>query len=100
MKSKMRNIITVSIVLCVVLIVMFNTYSPEGVIGMPGFPHGIALCSKDKDFEIHEFLSFYGERAYTWRKDNVEYIVNYGHLNDPKVNKLKYLATQHCAQYR
>jgi hypothetical protein len=67
-----------------------------GLVIHPDFKEGIALCEQGMDIYPYEI----GDKtAIAWQKNDVSYLVNWGHEKDEGLQKLVELAQKHCKQY-
>ena len=92
----MRNV-TISVVVVVLVVVSIYRVamdsSDNGIVKVPGYEHGVALCEGEEDFS----KGLYGE-AYMWAEDGILYVINEGHENDPEVQALEDLARSRCVK--
>jgi len=70
---------------------------PNGIVGLDGYDHAVALCEGGEDVPLHEDET-YG-KAHMWKADGILYVVNEGHLDDVEVTRLQEVAKAECAQY-
>lgn len=70
--------------------------SPEGIVTLDGWRHGVAICGEaEKDFPLETQEGEY----HMWAEDGILYTVNYGHMQDDEVEQLKFWAAHECAQF-
>ena len=62
----------------------------NGIVVLPGFEHGVALCEDTFSAVIHE------KEATLWADGIAFYTVNKGHYDDPEVQRLVKLAHVEC----
>lgn len=96
----MRIITTTLIIvaLFVTLISHLLVSTPEGIVILDGYAHGVAMC--EGDYTDNEDMFTQEGEYHMWMQHGVLYTINYGHLEDTEVSELVALATDTCAQYR
>ena len=67
----------------------------NGIIMVPGFSHGIALCESERST-----ILFVEDDSKIWNDGVATYIVSKGHLRDKRVRKLIKLAHTQCKNFK
>jgi len=68
--------------------------SNKGIVALKGFQHGVAFCGNEFSYVVH------GKEDHAWydKENNITYVINAGHLDDPEVKELEKLAETHCEE--
>ena len=68
----------------------------RGIVGLEGYAHGVAFCGDEFSWLIVKPT----DESHYDKENNITYVINHGHGEDPEVEQLKDLATTECAQYK
>lgn len=69
-----------------------------GIIIVPGYEHGVALCEGEEG--QNEEMVTQEDEYHMWMEDGVLFTVNYGHLDDDEVQELVRWGKHECAALR
>lgn len=88
--------IVVGIILTFCVVGAFSSINQEvpGLVALPDYGHGIALCQGTEDTPRED------NSSYThWTTGGIYFLINAGHMEDTEVVELEELAIKHCSQY-
>ena len=72
--------------------------SGEGIILLESWPDGVAMC--DGEEGQNEEMVTQVDDYHMWMEEGIQYVVNYGHLQDPELPLLKRSALKECKRIR
>ena len=93
----MCKLFTASVITLTVIVLSILVYTPEGIIGLDDWEHGVAMCEYKDDVSM-EMVDIKG--GHMWTDMGITYVVNSGHLDDIEMIELTNVAHRVCAQYR